>query len=483
MREPDADRSALSENEAGIAAAAVTRKGTFSRELLLAVGYGAVELLVFFPLALAAFIYLSPADLPLGIWLVLLLACYPLGRSVGSLMKRLPKLLGFAGTALAGAALTYAAVTLPAGAFGGIGPLNVLPDLARAAAVWVIACFLLGRGAKLVRRSWADVFPSVLYAVGLIAYFLASVVARFAEAWKPYSSTLWWVGLCAVLVCLFLTNRRHLQASAYTGENGNELAASVRSQNTIWTVVIFGVVLIAAAFTQIKDALVSAFKSTVRFIFWLFSLLGSESEQPPPEPEQSPPPQQQLPPPGEPSRFAEVLEKIFFIFAYTLITAAVIYGLYRLVKFAVPQIRRLIRKLMEQWGLGRSADEARSGYVDEKQSLLDWADVPAAWGKSVRDRLSALLAREPKWDDLRTNRERVRYLYRLTVMNAMKRGYDWQSSSTPAETMRELERRAAAARSGPPEAQALSAAYEEARYGERDISDERAAKLRKDALK
>ncbi|WP_409344129.1 DUF4129 domain-containing protein [Paenibacillus sp. MBLB4367] len=456
--------------------------------------HGAVELLLFFPLALVAYLYIVPAGMTLGWWLVLLLACCPLGFAIGMLARRMPKVLGFAGTMLASAALAYLAAAAPAGAFGTASTLDNPAGLARAVAVWAIAWFLAARGGKHVRRRWPELFPTVCYAVGLISYFLVSVIARFAEAWKPYSSLLWWVGLAAVLASLFLSNRRHLQANAYTGDDSSELAASVRSQNTIWTVVVFVVVLIAAAFTRIKDALAAAFKSLVQFIFWFFSLFASDGQKAEQTPEPTPAPQQQLPPPGEPSRLAELLEKLFFALTYVLLAAAVLYGLYRLVKFALPLLRRWLHRLMEQWGLGRSADEARNGYVDEKQSLLDWAEVPAAWGKSLRDRLSALLAREPKWDDMRTNRERVRYLYRLTVLQAMKRGYDWEPGSTPAETMKQLGNRhnripgqgqdaAASGSPADPAASALSSAYEEARYGERDPSDDRTAKLRKDLLK
>ena len=74
------------------------------------------------------------------------------------------------------------------------------------------------------------------------------------------------------------------------------------------------------------------------------------------------------------------------------------------------------------------------GFIDEKEKLIGLADI----GRDYRDRfqnwLKSILEREPKWEELQNNHQRIRFLYRHLILRCLSRGYTYKKYLTPKET-------------------------------------------------
>ncbi|WP_277713422.1 DUF4129 domain-containing protein [Paenibacillus mucilaginosus] len=104
------------------------------------------------------------------------------------------------------------------------------------------------------------------------------------------------------------------------------------------------------------------------------------------------------------------------------------------------------------------------------------AEGPSA-GRSGQGLQRGTRLREPRWEDLRSGGERVRYLYREWLRGQRRRGLQAPPQWTPAETVREAAAANGAAAPGPAAGELLRL-YESVRYGEKPVSDEEAAQLR-----
>ena len=109
---------------------------------------------------------------------------------------------------------------------------------------------------------------------------------------------------------------------------------------------------------------------------------------------------------------------------------------------------------------------AGEDYKDEQESLLDWGDVKKDMSESFKKRWEALFKREKKWT-LMDAREKARYLVRTLY----KRGHIPADGRTLREIMPELKA---------PDPDALAAAYETARYADRDPDEALLERLRRD---
>ncbi|MDB5083439.1 MAG: hypothetical protein JWN30_325 [Bacilli bacterium] len=86
------------------------------------------------------------------------------------------------------------------------------------------------------------------------------------------------------------------------------------------------------------------------------------------------------------------------------------------------------------------------------------------------------LRSEPRFSDLTTNRQRIRYLYRQLVLRSMLAGYSYKQFLTPRETGEDLSRWGQQAQRN----KQLIDLYNQARYSEKPISDEQMESVHKD---
>ena len=161
---------------------------------------------------------------------------------------------------------------------------------------------------------------------------------------------------------------------------------------------------------------------------------------------------------SEPSALALFLEKVFRVLALIIFLVLVALAARILYKGC----KRLWKKLAAFFR--RYAADSGEDYIDEAESTVNWDERT----QTIRDQVMGVFRREKpeRWESM-NGRERVRYLYRQFLRRR-------------PEAKNKTAREALAAEKGYSQAQAraFTEMYEQARYSEREISEDEADKLR-----
>ena len=161
-----------------------------------------------------------------------------------------------------------------------------------------------------------------------------------------------------------------------------------------------------------------------------------------------------------PSPFWEAMTYV----AYVIAAVALVFLLFWFFRRLGQLIRELAKRLSAY--LSRFAQAVGEDYQDEQESLLDWGEVQRDMGAALKKRVSALFARDKKWDDM-TPTERARHIVRVLYRRAKLK----PDGRTLRETLPEL-------KTDDPEA--VAEAYELARYADRAPEAGSLERLRKD---
>ncbi len=431
-------------------------------------GSSSIELLLLLPVWLGLYGWLRPPA-PVAAGFALLIWASSLGGAAASLRwtRRWQQLA----LALPGGALfAWAASTTF---------LTAEPTWAVVAAGAAVGCFVLLQGTTAAER--VD-DPKWLW-YGLALYFVAAVAYPRLDALRDTVTALTAGGAVSLAIALFASNGTFLRGASLAKSRSRGVPASLRRHNrAMMGVVLLVVVGLTAAFGNAFGRLIHA------FIRWLFGLLpqGEPAEEPPaPEP---PPPSmpEGLPAAeGEPGWFAQLLD----ILAYAVGIAAVGLLLFALGRWLYRNgggvfrewLRRLAAFLTRS---GRGAEDA--AYVDEETTVFSWEAV----GKRVRDSwLGRLVARSraERWEEQRTNPERIRFLYRRWLRSAVDDGYAPRRHLTPRETEADVlawaasrpSGRGGTAERGRGAEGPLVELYDRVRYGDAVPSDEDVERARR----
>lgn len=135
----------------------------------------------------------------------------------------------------------------------------------------------------------------------------------------------------------------------------------------------------------------------------------------------------------EPNWFFSLLEKLLMGAAYVLTLIVVII----LSTLVIRAIWRWVRRLLGHMNEANLQSDD-TGYEEIKESLLGQARMRRKRKFGIR--WSSLRQRQPKWEDLRNNRERARYLYQQLLFQSISRGYEWKPHYTPSETLSDIRR-------------------------------------------
>jgi len=77
----------------------------------------------------------------------------------------------------------------------------------------------------------------------------------------------------------------------------------------------------------------------------------------------------------------------------------------------------------------------KNGYEEEIEKLMTWRDLGRNYADRLREWFAKMMEREKKWSDLETDAERVRFLYRRMLINAVMKGFMFNRADTPRETI------------------------------------------------
>jgi len=411
---------------------------------------GAVELLLFLPVLLVVAVYLLPESVR-WLWLGTLPLLYVAGFTIGTFVP-IPWLF---------------LLLLIVASIGG-GYSYLLFDSVSAMLISALfACSAVYRGFKLVFVSWYLLFPAGFYLFGMILYFIGSVILHFVDEFQPYLPLLTWGGVVALAVTLLVTNESNMKQETLPGDKEPVIASDMKWKNrlligSMMLIIIFivGFQMLQRAVNWVKEQLVA-----------LLRALFAPSDKPPAAadgqkaPDKLPDFANGEPPP----EWMVLLEKLIYYAAAAIVIALLLLLLYTIAR----KIPRWVR-LAISWLAARlhtpDMKSSRIGYEDDVESLMDWEQLNdrllAGWKRLFRGSVP-----QEKWDQMTTNRDRVRFLYRSLLRRSVRYGYLLKPHLTPQETNRELKQWGKQQGSDAAAADTLVSVYDKVRYGDKDVSD------------
>jgi len=416
------------------------------RILLSMIGRGCLELLFYFPILLVAGRFGLQGEGGIWLWLLGIPIGYPLGYIINkrlSFRHSLPVML-MAVLLAAGAGYFLYGFTLT----GGFTTATL--------------AFGLYRGGRLPGILVPLRLQTRVYSFGVAFYFLVSLIFLRMEQFSGDSLVLLVGGGLTLVLTLFTTNRHMVGEETLSDQKDEPMVeASVKRYNGLLVAVILVLTVLLGFTYQIQQLLKALGSIIAELLSRLFSR-NESVEQPPEQPavDGQPP---MLPEQSDPSPIWNILTTVFMI----ALALGALWLLYKLLKYVPGWFKQLQERLAQLFG--RERHNYTGGYVDEVVSLQEPSRL-SQWLKS-RGGLQ-----RPKWNSLRSNEERVRYLYRNWLGQGVQKGYDYKSHLTPVETAAEMEtvisQEEAATRS-------LIGQYNEVRYGKSSLSDEEVEKLRR----
>lgn len=425
-------------------------------------GQSIVELLAFFPGLLIIGIYAIPFHL-IWIWLGIIPIYYFAGLLAGGFLKRNKR-------------ITYILFGM---IVSGVGVYFLFQMNFYTILPWISGAVAFVRGIQLRGTRWEDIFPPAGLWVGFAAYFIGYFLFSRIETLKPFSPAISWAGVIYMVLVLFIINFTQLKTASLPGDKEPVLPHVIKKYNRLLITIVLLIIAAISFFNSLKEGvgwIISRIGYLIRRFFIFLAELFAPVDQGPPNLEGGGmerlfPPIKEKPP----SIFEHIIEIIGIVLAIVaglILLGLLGFALYRLFKKVTVWLSRFYQlgKDMEDYG----------GYVDEKESLIDFKKMRKDYAQRFRQWMSDLMEREPKWDELKTNKERIRYIYRHFLLRCMASGYSFKEYLTPAETGKEL--------SGwqPEKAEDMEKlvdVYEDVRYGDKEIKDAQVEKLAEVFLK
>ncbi|WCF08203.1 DUF4129 domain-containing protein [Paenibacillus thiaminolyticus] len=379
-----------------------------------------LDYLILFPVLLLISVYAAPDVAGPQLWYGLWPACAAVGAALQSTVRfkrlRLWLLLLF----VAGSAALAAVV-----------PIG-LPIIAVYAAGFIV--FARGMAAVANRSSFGDTVHWNWAALGI--YFLVFALSFFRPELRALQPHLAAVGVLFVFGTLWQMNWGQLNKANYSVEARGSVPAQVMRLNASYVILFFLALVLIVAFT-FGSAMDTLMEWTRMLLGWLFS--GSENvavDEPPPPQAAPPMPLFGADANAEPSLFWTLLERLITVVFWVALAVGALAGTWFLLRFLMkklfPQAWEALLRFLRKREVGPEAAD----YVDEQSSTFEWEKlrrrVMKPWAQTARR------WRRERYDDLRTNRERVRFLYRERLRQAIEKGYEPDPSRTPKETMEHL---------------------------------------------
>ncbi|HEU5140284.1 MAG TPA: hypothetical protein VFT51_09930 [Bacillales bacterium] len=331
---------------------------------------------------------------------------------------------------------------------------------------WAAGIYLALRGMRFNRVDWKLIFPVPVFIVGFILYLIVPIILRYADRGPDYHWFFTVFGVFSLIIFFFHISGELLKAAPKHINGRTRLPRSVLVNNRIG-IAVFLVFIVGLGFVGIIRQGLSWVGDQFRILLAaLISFLSRGKEPKPPVPPQTPgqTSKPKLPPAEDPAAWAVLTEQILRYVLVIVASVLVLVLLYYFVRRWAPFLVKKLLMFLNSMGMTREKAEVGVGYSDEKERLKSLTDMLG----SLQDQLPRFKQRKVKWVDLQNNRERVRFLYRKAMENAIRKGYHFQRNLTPLETEKDLSSRDSGKNLL---IQADTELYNKARYGNKEISD------------
>lgn len=291
---------------------------------------------------------------------------------------------------------------------------------------------LFFRGGFLVILGWGEPVSPNLYWISLFLYFLSSIMYRFYELTESLVPLVNMFGIATLLITMFAINRYLLsEASLLSNQEKFRPAPSLIFANLKIISAISILVLLVG---------ISGFFGSIWAQIWDRIRITSQpqrSSAPGDEPITSDPlgSRSGREDPALWLQFLDAVLQVVGIIALILLSAAFLYFIVKkTLSFTLRIWRRLKRVILG--GTDSVVLEGESAYLEEQKSLWDWERVKP-WSGKLAQALKP--GTKQRWNDLQTNGERVRFLFRAWINELVKSGTTYRKQDTPAEFVRKYQ--------------------------------------------
>ncbi|GGA35508.1 DUF4129 domain-containing protein [Paenibacillus physcomitrellae] len=347
--------------------------------------------------------------------------------------------------------LIAAALLLPAAVLG-IG----LPAVVAAAALLAAAV----RGLVAGRKQWLASAPLRLPLIGLGAALVMYITAGQVAVLEPHRTSMYVIAMLVLFMLLLRWNGERVYYASHAQETDLPLFRRILAVNRSLTWVVIVVIAVLGGWRGF-GSLILLLRDGLRS---LLSFL--ESDAPPQEPPPMPAEPAQMPNlagmdegPARNPLWLEIAGYVVLALIGLLVTALLGFGIYRLIRRWLPErIRRLLRSLAYRLGLLRSIRQMPAeavDFVDEVERI----DRLQTGSRGVR----GFMRRRKGFGDEDGNDPRR--AYESLIRRAVRKGYTFRPSRTPAENGSSMTSNLAWTERSPEDVQTIIERYNAVRYG------------------
>ena len=294
------------------------------------------------------------------------------------------------------------------------------------------------RGIFFTESNWENIFPRSMWWITLIFYMTAGFLYSRVTVIKGYLPYVVGFGFAHVVVSLFMLNFKQLGDATLIKDKKPLVPLPMKRQNIVLLIITLLIIVVIASFNTIKEFIKKGVQQLFKFILTILvklsSLLqtGEMADEPPGEIAQFP---------VEDVAKAQhpIVEKILYVLGIVLTIIGIIL-LLRVIYMGLKKLIGIISKWIRGFFTERELHEESYGYVDEKESLIDMKKIREKYKEKFGAFIDRMMEREPKWEDLETNAERIRYIYRGIVFKYLRAGYRYKNHMTPIEMGQDIEK-------------------------------------------
>lgn len=412
-----------------------------------------LELLAFFPIVIIMYIVLFP---PINLSLFVVLLC--LSSLVGIIAGRIAifskrNLILLVGLAL----IVYSAFNIHGQSF-----------------MWLFHAiaygFLYIRGFKSSETLSSEWFPVQIFFVSYLLHFI--VIFYFSRVYEfmHYLPYLAWSAFLTIVASMIFMNYKQLNYASLSYSSDFSPPKDMIKKNFVMVALVLLLVFSVSYFREIRESLIWFWNAIVNSIASIIAYLSALFQND--DPHQALPVQESFLPPALEATLREqnpiwlaiieVISTIFLILIVLTITFLFLKAFYLLIRALIKSIFSIMKNESSD-----NTDE-ESGFEDQKENLFDLDKLKENYLNRMRAIMAAFLTREKKWQDLTSNTEKIRFLYKYIVTKYVASGYKFKPDFTPVEfakdaaVWRKLESN---------DLDELSALYSEARYGNKNAED------------
>jgi hypothetical protein len=297
------------------------------------------------------------------------------------------------------------------------------------------------------------------YTGGLFIHCISLFFLSRVKVINPYFNIAVIVSILYVTIALPLANRYFLIIESQQKNSLNIMPKSVVRGNRIIVISILAAIGVLSAGRFLLQGLELLLGTLRDMVGWLMSLFASNDEFSVPPPENLNPSFEELPQ-AESNPLVEIISEIIS----TLLTLII---LFFVIRYIIRNHKRIIKNIMEFFSRLFSRfqrwSSSEQSYIDKQEFLLKIDDLK---GPSFFKRL---FKREKRWKDMNDNSSRTRFIYTKFVLDNIKRGFHFRITDTPSET---VERITGEMKGSEKDHSLINEAYNQVRYGKKEVSDE-----------